>query len=270
MSAPAAGAPDLDGATLAAVAIAAYALSNLVHEGLGHGGACLLAGGVPVSLDAVSFSCDGSSAGASAGRIVAAGGTLANLVVAAVTALALRSARAGWPAYFLWLLLALSLLQATGYWLFSGVAGVGDWAVVTRDLAPGWAWRSLLAVAGLAGYLGATAVALRTLSRFLGEGPGRFRRALLLTAVPYVAGGLLYVAAGIPSAHGPGMVLVSAVPASFGGASALAWMAQLLRDPGTFPSTGEATPLPRSPAWIAAGAVAAVAFVLGLGPGIPR
>ena len=41
----------LDRSTLVAVALAVYALVNLAHEGLGHGGACLLAGGEPQALD---------------------------------------------------------------------------------------------------------------------------------------------------------------------------------------------------------------------------
>ena len=48
----------IDRATLVAIAVVAYALANLVHEGLGHGGACLLAGGRPVALSAIHFESD--------------------------------------------------------------------------------------------------------------------------------------------------------------------------------------------------------------------
>jgi len=33
--------PDVDRPTLAAIAVVAFALANVVHEGVGHGGACL-------------------------------------------------------------------------------------------------------------------------------------------------------------------------------------------------------------------------------------
>ena len=48
--------PDLP--TLVAIPIVAYGLANLGHEGLGHGGACLLAGGRPMVLSSVHFECD--------------------------------------------------------------------------------------------------------------------------------------------------------------------------------------------------------------------
>ncbi|HXH28971.1 MAG TPA: hypothetical protein VNL37_07995, partial [Candidatus Polarisedimenticolia bacterium] len=48
--------PDLP--TLAAVAVVAYALSNVIHEGLGHGGACRLVGGTPRLLTSMTFDGD--------------------------------------------------------------------------------------------------------------------------------------------------------------------------------------------------------------------
>ena len=36
---------DVDRPTLVAIAVASFALANVVHEGVGHGGACLLASG---------------------------------------------------------------------------------------------------------------------------------------------------------------------------------------------------------------------------------
>lgn len=62
---------------------------------------------------------------------------------------------------------------------------------------------------------------------------------------------------------------ISAAAASFGGASALAWMAQLLRNRERFPRTAElAADIPRSWPWLAAGALTAAFFIGILGPGI--
>jgi hypothetical protein len=48
--------------------------------------------------------------------------------------------------YFLWLLMTVSLLQGTGYWLFSGIGNLGNWAKVIEGLTPAWParvrWRS--------------------------------------------------------------------------------------------------------------------------------
>jgi hypothetical protein len=107
--------PSIDRLTLIAIAAVAYVLANIAHEGVGHGGSCLLLGGQPVAL-----------------------------------------------------------------------------------------------------------------STFLGEDQGRLRRARELSLIPYLAGGLLYVLAGLPNPLGFSLVPITAVAAAFGGASGLAWMTQLL------------------------------------------
>jgi len=254
-----------------AIAVVAYALANLVHEGLGHGGACLLAGGRPLALSAIHFEEDPSSLDATAQKWVAAGGTIANVVVGVLALLALRASRStSTPGrYFLWLLMTVNLLQAAGYWLFSGTFNIGDWAAVIAGLSPRWAFRLGLALLGGAAYVGVIVFSLRELAPFLGAGAERLPRAVTLTLVPYLAGGILYVAAGFPNPVGWLLVLISAAAASFGGTSALAWMAQLLRNETRFPPReGEPPPLPRSTAWLAAGAVVALLFVFVLGPGI--
>lgn len=256
--------------TLVAIAVVAYALANLAHEGLGHGGACLLAGGSPLTLSAVHFEEEPGSLEGSALKWVSAGGTIANVAVGALALFVLRATRGATSMrYFLWLLATVNLLQAAGYWLFSGVGNVGDWAAVIEGWAPHGAFRFGLAIVGLTAYVGVVVLALRELRQFLGSGPGRLQRALTLTLVPYLTGGLLYVAAGLLNPMGFRLVLISAAAASFGGTSALAWMAQLLRDERRFPTLQREAPgLPSSASWLAAGALVALLFVLVLGPGV--
>ena len=43
--------------TVIAIAVVAYALTNVAHEGLGHGGMCVAMGGEPRVLNAVYFEC---------------------------------------------------------------------------------------------------------------------------------------------------------------------------------------------------------------------
>ena len=261
----------IDRITLVAIAVVAYALANLVHEGLGHGGACLLVGGRPVALSAIHFESDLGSLDVTTRQWLAAGGTIANLMLGVLALVALRASRGtpGAGRYFLWLLMTVNLLQAAGYWLFSGLGNIGDWAVVIAGREPRWAFRLGLAVLGGAAYWGVVVLSLRELLPFLGAGSGLWRRAVPLTVIPYVAGGILYVAAGIPNPVGWLLVLISAAAASFGGTSGLAWMAQLLRDETQYPPhAGGALRLPRSIAWLAAGAVVALLFVGVLGPGI--
>jgi hypothetical protein len=66
------GAPD--NLTIIAIAIVVTVIADVLHEGAGLGGACLLTGGHPLGLSTVHFECD------SEGRLVAAGGTVVNLI----------------------------------------------------------------------------------------------------------------------------------------------------------------------------------------------
>jgi hypothetical protein len=73
--------PRHDPLTVAAMGLVAYALANLLHEGLGHGGACLLVGGKPLVLSSMHFHGDTEGLPRGANRLIAAGGTLVNLLV---------------------------------------------------------------------------------------------------------------------------------------------------------------------------------------------
>ena len=90
-------------------------------------------------------------------RLVAAGGTLANLAASIVLWIALRKAKSAsvrWR-FFLLTSFAFNLFEGTGYFLFSGVTNFGDWAEVIAGLPAHWLWRALLVVVGMASYFGA-------------------------------------------------------------------------------------------------------------------
>lgn len=259
--------------TVIAIALVAYALTNVAHEGVGHGGMCVALGGEPKVLNAVYFDCGEDGLSAAASRWISAAGTLANLAFAGLTALVLAggAVRAASGRYFLWLFLSLNLMQAFGYWMFSGLGGIGDWQAVVAGSPHYVLWRIVLAVVGTAAYMFvAVPIALRGLEPFLGAAePPRLARARSLTLPAYLAGGALYVAAGLLNPESPMLVLISAAAASFGGASALAWMTQLLRDGRRFPAaTAAPLGIGRSWPWLVAAAVAAVIFIGALGPGI--
>ena len=259
--------------TLLAIAVMAYALANVAHEGLGHGGMCVALGGEPRVLNAVYFDCGEDGLSSAASRWISAGGTLVNLALAGLTALLLagRIVRAPSGRYFLWLFLALNLFQAFGYWMFSGIGGIGDWQSVIAG-SPHYAlWRITLAVVGTAGYMFfAVPITLRGLEPFLVSGePERLERAWRLTLPAYFAGGALYVTAGLFNPESPWLVLISAAAASFGGASALAWMTHLLSNRRRFPPTGgQPLGIAKSWPWLLAGALVAVVFITVLGPGV--
>jgi len=136
--------------TTCAISLLAAILSNLLHEGLGHAATALLAGTKSGLLTTVAWSSDFDS------RLVAAGGTLANLAASIVFWIALRNAKSAsvrWR-FFLLTSFAFDLFEGTGYFLFSGVTNFGDWAEVIAGLHAHWLWRALLVIVGMASYLG--------------------------------------------------------------------------------------------------------------------
>jgi hypothetical protein len=242
--------------TVVGVALCAYVAADLIHEVLGHGVASFLTPGVrALSLSSVALQTSSPS------RFVSAAGSVAN-VLAGIAALLLARRRRGFDAtrYFLLLVGAVDLLNGTGYLLFSGVLGIGDWAAVVRGLEPAFAWRAGLCVVGALTYAGSMLVIAR---EFTGAGvaPGEMP-SLIVPA--YLSGGLLMVAAAAMNPIDPMLILTSGASAGFGA------MAGLLGVPALAakrPHSGGAT-LARSLPWMIAGAAAGLCFVFVVGRGI--
>ena len=119
-----------DKATIVSMAVIASALATLLHEGIGHGVTAWLRGDIETRGLASNHLSD-----VRPDRWVDARGTIVNLIVGACFWMASR--RAGGRAnarYFLFILAALNLLPGAGYFLFSGIIGVGDWNEVIRGL----------------------------------------------------------------------------------------------------------------------------------------
>ena len=256
------GARDL--ATIIAISIVAFAVANLLHEGAGHGGACVLTGGQAKVLSSIHFECDRDS------RSIAAAGTLVNLIAGFLCWLGRRFIKraSGHLQYFLWLLMTINLLQAGGYFLFSGLGNVGDWAYVIHGLQPAWLWHTVLTVLGVVSYALVIWLALLELRPFLGEPDWRPGGAKDLTIIPYIAGGILYTVAGMFNPVGVILVGISAAAASFGGTSGMAWMTQCLGSRFVPRTTSEPLTVQRSRGWIIAAFIMAAIFVGVLGPGV--
>jgi hypothetical protein len=262
-----AGLPDL--LTVTAIGLVAYAASNVLHEAVGHGGACLALGGNPRVLSSVHFECGGEGMSALALRGVAAGGTAVNFTAGALALVVFKRAdplRKPHAAYFLWLFTTLNLLSGAGYFLFSGVGGIGDWAEVARGAMPAIVWRPAMSVFGGGIYFVFARQSARWLRSLVGSGELAMRRGKLLTVPAYLAGGLLYCVAGLFNPVGPMLIAISAAASSFGGASGLLWLTEFLR-------RGEQTAAPaaaigRSYVWIGAGCAVSVVFVAILGPSV--
>ena len=258
--------PDL--LTVTAIALVAYAVSNVLHEAVGHGGACLALGGKPHVLSSVHFDCGEEAISALARRGVAAAGTIVNFIAGTIGLVAFKATnpvRKPHMSYFLWLFTTLNLLSGAGYFLFSGVGNIGDWADVASGTVSPFIWRPAMALLGGALYFLLARRSAQWLGTLVGSDDLSMRRSRLLSVPAYVAGGLLFCLAGLFNPVGPVLIAISAAAASFGGASGLLWLTQFTRG-----STRSAEPvaLERSYAWIVGGCIVAGVFVGVLGPGI--
>ena len=256
--------------TIGAISVAAYVIANVLHEGVGHAGACIVTGCTPKVLTTAYFDGEMSQVGDVARRLIAAAGTLVNLAAGILFLAAARRSGRTRPhfGYFLWFSGAVNVLVATGYPLFSGVLGRGDWVTVTHGWGTPAAGRFVLAVTGVVLYGSALMACLPGLARLAAAGAPDFTvRAARLTWLPYVVGSTASTIGSFFNPLGIGLVLTSAA-AHFGGTSALAWMSNLLDTRAVPRFDGEPLALPRSWPWIAAAAAALVLHVAVLGPGL--
>jgi len=260
-----------DIATILSIAVVVYALASFIHEGLGHGGACLAVGCQPQLLTSMQFQGDDKGLSIGASKFISAGGAIANLAAALAAILLLRRHATIGPArwFFLWLFATVNLLQATGYLLYSGFGGIGDWAAVVQGLTPAWLWRSGLAVIGGSTYWLVVRWSMRRLAgRLNATGSARVAEANRYTVISYCAGGGLSLLAGLFEPGGGIVVLISGAAASLGGTSALAWGPQLLHDPALGSPAAKPLLLDRDWRWISAAIVSAIFFVFVIGPGV--
>lgn len=256
-----------DGLTVASISILAYMLANLVHEGLGHGGACVLSGAKPLVLSSVHFECSVDN------RLVSGGGTIANFIAAGVFFLLGRSTgrqRGRWR-FFCWIAMTINLLSATGYFLYSGIGGIGDWADFIKGLDPQWTWRIGLTIFGAVGYFLAARLSLLELRPLIGSDPGqRVRLAVRLSRIPYFCGGIVMCIAGALNPRGAILILISAAASTFGGTSGLIWDTYWLYNPKMIPYGTAAEPMPIAKSWllIVLACCLEIAFIFILGPSV--
>ena len=248
--------------TVCAISLLAAILGNVLHEGLGHAATALLTGARSGVLSTVAWSSDFDS------RLVAAGGTLANLAAAIVLWIALRSAtRASVRLrFFLLISFAFNLFDGTGYFFFSGVTNFGDWADVITGLPMHWLWRTLLVVGGIASYYAAVLLVGTALVRYVGVPRNNLRRLRNLTFIPYLSIVLLFTASGLLNPIGIQLVWQSALPAAAGAHSGLLWLRYYIPK-GTVPERPSDV-IARNYAWIIVAVALSLVFIFVLGRGI--
>lgn len=257
----------MDVPTMIAVSTVAWALADVVHEIVGHGGAAVLLG-IPVrAVSTTTIFADWDQIQSMAEvRTIHASATVLNLVTAGLALLALRSRRVTSPAsrYFLWVFATISLVIVT----LNLVVG-GDWSVVIEGLEPAGLWRAGILAAGI---LVAIVNHVLPLRLWLPDLRGRRRLQWKITAVPVLV--LLVVQTlsvlgspftDVPMDSGTNTLVTSWALTFFFGV----WLALVNLIPvprSTAPV--DSIRLARSKTWLAVGLVVAVFFIVVLGPGL--
>ena len=237
------------------MAVLAIALSSALHEGVGHGVTAWLRGDIPTELTSNHLSDIRPD------RWVDAGGTLVNLLVGSLAMAAARAAgsRANLR-YFLWIVGSFNLMDGAGYFLFSGVIGFGDWEQVIAGLPHYVALRVAMTIFGAVLYLLVVVWIARLVKPFCPD------RATYNTVgrLPYYAACIFYCFASAFDPLGLHLLLISTIPAAFGGNSGLMWADSMMPKQSTVPNL--VVSLQRG--WWIAAAILGAAYVLILGRGI--
>lgn len=247
--------------TLAAIGILAYMVANVLHECVGHGGTALLLGARHVVFSTVALDSSLDS------KWIDAAGTLVNLAAAIPLWFVLRRAKllSSHAYYFLLLTLAFNLFTGTGYFLFSGIIGIGDWAGVIQGLPFPLLWRTLMTAVGVVSYYTAMRLFARLLEPFLGSAEDPRPRSRRLCITPYISAGALATLGGLLNPAGIKLLFISALPSTLGANFGLLRMDRVLRVKA---SNAERGPMERSAAWIGAAAIFGLVYVLVIGRGV--
>ena len=163
-------------------------------------------------------------------KLVAASGSLANLLIAATVFPVLRRITQydHRLVFFVWLFFSMNLMLGTGYWFASGITNTGDWAIVIRYWEPHWLYQICLIVLGIASLMAAVAWSLIEFGRIVdAEGAKPVWRAQYMAMVCYATAFAVMLVVGTAQPGGPfAFPGVAGLIAVLGGLSPLLWMMQ--------------------------------------------
>ena len=266
--------PKIDLPTLAAIAIAAWALVVSLHEIVGHAVPAVLMGldvrmvsttGVDVPSDQVSY--DLWSSGKA--KVLLAGGTVVNLLTGAIALLLLHFRKPIPKAsrYFLWLFATFSFVIVTMYLVTATALGAGDWIGFVQDMDARNLYLAVIIGTGILFTLPGYALPLQ---EWMPDLKGNRLTLLKITFVPILTLTITQILSALRSPFrnelgGQNSLLISV----FVCIHLVIWAILVNLIPIPRSSKGiDSISLDRSPYWLVAGIVFFLFFVLILGTGI--
>ena len=159
---------------------------------------CLALAFTPLMADRANRDADRS-------KIVAGSAPTYNLIAGFLLWIILRKSRKQAPEtwFFLWLFMLMNWCYSAGYLIFSGIANVGDWAVVVNGWKPNWLWRVLMTILGTLFFMVFVRLALGELGKMIGgEADEQIDRANKLCFASYITAFGVVLAAGFFCPYG--------------------------------------------------------------------
>ena len=216
--------------TLAAIGFLAYYVVLMCHEVLGHGVAFRMLGAHHFVLTSTSIdSSDTLAAFAPATlgyRFINAAGSLSTILLGILLypllILAMRKRANITLRIFLLLVVAVGIFHGFCYFIYSGLAGVGDW----KEVIAFWPHQTLLRVLEV---VFGTLICIGVV-RFFAALFSTFPENLtLLALVPYASATFIFCLAGLRIPNGRYLMLISVLPASLMGQAILVFVAPVAR-----------------------------------------
>lgn len=215
----------IDWLTVFAMGVLIESITTGMHEGT-HALACVLVGGDLREFSALHVDCVAGNMVLE--RVVAGSAAIVNILLGFLAYSLLRSSRnwSGNGTCCLWLFFLINLLVGTGYFVFSGIGGVGDWATVIDGLQPAWLWRAGLSSVGLVAFMGAIVLALRTWGKLVGgTEPECYSRSIAVTFLAYGGAVVTSIIAGLMNPYGfLSLPSIAGLLATVGALSPMLWM----------------------------------------------
>jgi len=252
---------------LTSITIIAYLLAQIIHEGVGHGGLALLLGAKINQVTNTNLQYDPIGVSILASRVIASGGTLANVIVGVLALWYLRSMsiKSANPRFFLWLLGHINLFKGFGYLLIT-FAPIGDWHDVADGLPSQTIWMAGLTLLGAVTSLGTFFYATQTLDEFIGKDTDRRKRAFTLTLFPYLLGGTVNVLATVIGL-GVTVYTFTGALATFGGTFLMVWLGFAVGRSKPNTPLEPVTPF-YDTGWLITGVIAVIFYLFWFGSGL--
>lgn len=258
--------PTIDWATVVAIAAIAISLNVAFHEGV-HALTCLAVGDHLTTYSALYSDCDHSTV--LNDRIVAGSAPTFNLIAGTLLYLVLRNVRKQTPEIwlFLWLFMLMNWLYGAGYFVLSGIANIGDWAVVIDGWKASWLWRVLMTIVGLMLYILFIEVAFQELGRMIGgEANEQIPRAKKICTLCYIASFAVILMAGFFCPYGLlGLPVWAGLIAVLGTLSPLMWLMRWFHSKHFVKPNREPLEIHRKWQWIVSSVIVVFIYTFILG-----